>query len=173
MMNQDNINALGMAMTVVVVSIIVGFTIYFNNPSLNQAWSVQQQQQKDKGLVVVGGGVHSPESQFEKNYAKVKSAGQTGITHPVMAAGMIENHTITTIKLNTAQRIDKSQFIKAPEFAQISGYINTPNNNSPITLSSLRGKVVLLYIWHTHALTQFVLCRTLTIGIKNILIRVK
>ncbi|MBV9666883.1 MAG: redoxin family protein [Nitrososphaeraceae archaeon] len=146
-MNQDNINALGMAtvVVVVVVSVIVGFTIYFNNPGLNQAWSVQQQ--KDKGLVV-GGAVHSPESQFEKNYTNVKSAAQSGITHPVMAAGMIENHTMTTIKLNTAQfrQIDKSQFIKAPEFAQISGYINTPNN-SPITLSSLRGKVVLLYIW--------------------------
>ena len=38
MMNQDNINALVMAMTiVVVVSVIVSFTIYFNNPSLNQA----------------------------------------------------------------------------------------------------------------------------------------
>jgi ABC-type lipoprotein release transport system permease subunit len=65
-MNRDNISALVMAMTVV-VSVIVGFTIYFNNPSLNQAWSVQQQQQqKDKGLVVVGG-VHSPEFQLEKN----------------------------------------------------------------------------------------------------------
>ncbi|MBV9177267.1 MAG: redoxin family protein [Nitrososphaeraceae archaeon] len=137
--------AMTVVVVVVVVSVIVGFTIYFNNPSLNQAWSVQQQ--KDKGLVV-GGAVHSPESQFEKNYTNVKSAAQSGITHPVMAAGMIENHTMTTIKLNTAQfrQIDKSQFIKAPEFAQISGYINTPNN-SPITLSSLRGKVVLLYIW--------------------------
>ena len=48
-MNRDNISALVMAMTVV-VSVIVDFTIYFNNPSLNQAWSVQQQ--KDKGLVV-------------------------------------------------------------------------------------------------------------------------
>ena len=38
-MNRDNISALVMAMTVV-VSVIVGFTIYFNNPSLNQAWSV-------------------------------------------------------------------------------------------------------------------------------------
>jgi hypothetical protein len=37
-MNRDNISALVMAMTVVVVSVIVGFTIYFNNPSLNQAW---------------------------------------------------------------------------------------------------------------------------------------
>ena len=153
-MNRDNISALVMAMTVVVVSVIVGFTIYFNNPGLNQAWSVQQQQQqqqKDKGLVIVGG-VHSPEFQFEKNYTNIKSAAKSGINRPVIAPGMAEeNHTMTTtIKLDTTQfkQIDKSQFIKAPEFAQISGYINTPNNNnSPLTLSSLRGKVVLLYIW--------------------------
>jgi thiol-disulfide isomerase/thioredoxin len=132
-----------MAMTVVVF-VIVGAIIYFNNSSLNKAWSIQQ---KDKGMVV--GGVHSPEFKFEKNYDNVKSAVQTGITHPVIAAGMVENHTITTIKLNTTQyqQTNKSQFIKAPEFAQISGYINTPNNNSPITLSSLKGKVVLVYIW--------------------------
>ena len=135
---------------VVVVSVIVGFTIYFNNSGLNQVWSVQQQQ-KDKGLVVVGG-VHSPEFQLEKNYTNVKNAGQSGINRPVIAAGMVEeNHTMTTttMKLDTTQfrQIDKSRFIKAPGFAQISGYINTPNNNSPITLSSLRGKVVLLYIW--------------------------
>jgi thiol-disulfide isomerase/thioredoxin len=153
-MSRDNISVLVMAITVVVVlSVIVGFTIYFSNPSLNQAWSVQQQeqQQKDKRLVAVGG-VHSPEFQLEKNYTKMKSAAQTGINRPVTAAGMVEeNHTMTTttMKLNAAQfqQIDKSQFVKAPEFAQISGYINTPNNNSPITLSSLRGKVVLLYIW--------------------------
>ena len=143
-MNRDVISALVMAMTVV-ASVVVGFTIYFNNPSLNQAWSVQQQ--KDKGLVV--GGVHSPELEFRKRIMIMwKDAVPKGITHPVIAAGMIENHTITTIKLNTTQfqQIDKSQFIKAPEFAQISGYINTPNN-SPITLSSLKGKVVLVYIW--------------------------
>jgi thiol-disulfide isomerase/thioredoxin len=142
-MNRDNISALVMAITV--VSVIVGFTIYFSNPSLDKAWSVQQ---KDKGLVIAG--VHSPEIEFEKNYSNVKGAVQRfGITHPVIAAGMVENHTITTIKLNTTQfqQINKSQFKKAPEFAQISGYINTPNNNSPITLSSLKGKVVLVYIW--------------------------
>jgi len=81
----------------------------------------------------------------------MKSAAHSRINRPVIAAGMLEeNHTMTTtMKLNIAQfkQIDKSQFKKAPEFAQISGYINTPNNNSPITLSSLRGKVVLLYIW--------------------------
>ena len=43
-------------------------------------------------------------------------------------------------------QIDASQFIKAPEFAQITGYINTPHN-SPITLSSLKGKVVLVDFW--------------------------
>jgi thiol-disulfide isomerase/thioredoxin len=132
-----------MTMTVV-VSVIVGVTIYFDNPSLNQAWSVKEQ--KDKDLAVSG--VHSPEFQFEKNYDKVKRAIQTGITHPAIASGMVENHTMTTIKLNTTQfqQIDKSQFIKAPEFAQISDYINTPND-SPLTLSSLKGKVVLVYIW--------------------------
>jgi thiol-disulfide isomerase/thioredoxin len=148
-MGRDNISALVIAITLVVLSVIVGFTIYFNNPSLNQAWSIQQQ--KDKGLVVVGG-VHSPEFQLEKNYSNMKSAAQSGINHPVIAAGMVEeNHTIatTTMKLNPTQfrQIDKSQFTKAPEFAQISGHINTPNNNNPITLSSLKGKVVLLYIW--------------------------
>ncbi len=141
-MNPDDINVLVMA--IIVVSVILGFTIYFNNPSLNKAWSVQQQ--KDKGLAV--GGVHSPEFKFEKNYANVRSAAQTGITHPVIAAGMVKNHTITTIKLNTTQfqQVNESQFKKAPEFTQISGYINTPNN-SPLTLSSLKGKVVLVYIW--------------------------
>jgi thiol-disulfide isomerase/thioredoxin len=102
----------------------------------------------DKEEEVVG--VHSPEFESEKDIDSVKDADQrSGITYPAVANGMVENHTITTIKLNTTQfqEINKSQFKKAPEFAQISGYINTPNNNSPITLSSLKGKVVLVYIW--------------------------
>ena len=152
-MNRDNSSTIGMRPIVVFVFIVVGFAIYFNNPSLNQVWSVQQQQQqKDKGLVAVGGGVHSPEFQFEKNYTNVKNAAQSRINRPVMSTGMSEmNHTriTTTMKLNADQfrQIDKSQFRKAPEFNQINGYINTPNNNSPITLSSLKGKVVLFYIW--------------------------
>jgi thiol-disulfide isomerase/thioredoxin len=101
----------------------------------------------DKEEVV---GVHSPEFGFEENIDSVNGTVQRfGITHPAVANGMVENQTVTTIKLNTTQfqQINKSQFKKAPEFAQISGYINTPNNNSPITLSSLKGKVVLVYIW--------------------------
>lgn len=39
--------------------------------------------------------------------------------------------------------IDKSQFRKAPEFMDVSGYINT----APITLEDLKGKVVLVDFW--------------------------
>jgi thiol-disulfide isomerase/thioredoxin len=95
-------------------------------------------------------GVHSPELGFEENIDSVNGTVQRSeMTYTAIEAGMVENQTVTTIKLNTTkfQQIDKSQFKKAPEFAQISGYINTPNNNSPITLSSLKGKVVLVYIW--------------------------
>src|SRR5215216_5713202 len=95
-------------------------------------------------------GVHSPELEFEKDIDSMNGAVQRyGTAHPAVADGMVENHTVTTIKLNTTQfqQINKSQIKKAPEFAQISGYINTPNNNGPITLSSLKGKVVLVYIW--------------------------
>jgi thiol-disulfide isomerase/thioredoxin len=142
-MNRDNISALVLTIMALYV-IIFGFTIYFNNPpGLNQAWSIQQ---KDKDMLVLG--LHSPEFTFEKNYTNVKDAVQRfGITNSAVADTTIENHTVT-MKINATQfqHIDKSQFKKAPEFVQISGYINTPNNN-PLTLSSLKGKVVLVYIW--------------------------
>ena len=49
-----------------------------------------------------------------------------------------------TGKITKAQySIDKSQFSKAPDFAGISGYINT----HPITLKDLKGKVVLVDFW--------------------------
>jgi len=81
------------------------------------------------------------------NKASSSSAAQQRVEKFVSAA-TVQNGTITTIKLDKAQfqHIDKSQFIKAPEFVQIGGYINTPNN-SPLTLSSLRGKVVLVDFW--------------------------
>jgi thiol-disulfide isomerase/thioredoxin len=142
-LNRENISVLVMTM-LVVVYVTVGATTYFNNPSLKQAWAMQEQ--KDKDLTI--GGVHSPESRFEKNDDNMTRAVQIGISHPSITAGMVENQTTTTINLNTTQfqPIEKSQFIKAPEFAQIGGYINTPND-SPLTLSSLKGKVVLVYIW--------------------------
>jgi thiol-disulfide isomerase/thioredoxin len=109
-MNRDNISAVVMA--VAVVSLIVGFGIYFNSPTLNKAGSSQQQLEK------------------------------------FVSAGTITNGTTKTIKLNKTQflQIDRSQLQKAPEFTQIAGYINTPGN-APITLASLKGKVVLVDFW--------------------------
>src|SRR5213593_3694568 len=49
-----------------------------------------------------------------------------------------------TGKITKAQySIDKSQFSKAPDFAGVSGYLNT----NPITLKDLKGKVVLVDFW--------------------------
>jgi thiol-disulfide isomerase/thioredoxin len=108
-MNRNNLSAL--VIGVAVVAVIAGFTIYFNTPDLNKAWSVQQKVE-----------------QF------------------LSVATKEENQSTTTINLNKAQfqQINKSQFRKAPDFVQISGYINTP---APITLSSLKGKVVLVNFW--------------------------
>jgi thiol-disulfide isomerase/thioredoxin len=118
-MNKENISALVMA--IAVVALIAGFAVYFNSPSLNKASTSHQQQQVEK---------------------------------LVSAATTIQNGSLVTIKLDKSQfqHIDKSQFIKAPEFAQINGYINTPNNNnnnnnSPLTLSALKGKVILVDFW--------------------------
>ena len=128
---------------------LVIMTVSPSSNSLSSSFALGEQRftakMTDKEVV----GVHSPEFGFEENIDDdVNNTVQTGITHPVTTAGMVENQNITTMKLNATQfqQIDKSQFKKAPEFAQISGYINTPNN-SPITLSSLKGKVVLVYIW--------------------------
>ena len=117
-MNKDNISALIMA--IAVVALIAGFAVYFNSPSLNKASTSAQQQQVEK---------------------LVSGATTTKVDNGT---------TTTTIKLDKSQfeKLDKSQFRKAPEFAQISGYINTPNNyNNPLTLSSLKGKVVLVDFW--------------------------
>ena len=95
-MNRDNISALVVA--IMVLYVILGFTIYFNNPGLNKVWSIQQ---KDKDMLVLG--VHSPEFTFEKNYTNVKAAVQRfGITNPAIADTTIENHTVT-MKINTTQ----------------------------------------------------------------------
>ena len=60
-MSRHNISAIVLAITLLCV--IVGFTIYFHNPGLNKAWSIQQ---KDKGMVELG--VHSPEFTLYVGY---------------------------------------------------------------------------------------------------------
>src|SRR6266540_2711594 len=70
---------------------------------------------------------------------KVSSAQNAG-------KGFVSTVTVdsATGKITKAQySIDKSQFTKAPDFADVSGYINT----NPITLKDLKGKVVLVDFW--------------------------
>ena len=146
-MNTERISLFHSSTSLIISISIITTSIILLEISLNHHHTVLAQQLENKSSVV-GSGVHSPELEFERNYTNMENATQKGVSHPVIAAGMMENRSITTIRLNATkfQQIDKSQFTKAPEFAQIGGYINTPNN-SPITLSSLNGKVVLVYIW--------------------------
>jgi thiol-disulfide isomerase/thioredoxin len=111
--NKDNISAAIMA--IAVVTLIVGFAIYFNNPSFNKSSSIIQQQKIDKAI----------------------------------SAATSKNGNIITINLdkNKFTNIDKSQFQKAPDLTQISGYLNTPNNNQPIHLANYKGKIVLIDFW--------------------------
>jgi thiol-disulfide isomerase/thioredoxin len=111
--NKDNISAAIMA--IAVVTLIVGFAIYFNNPSFNKSSSIIQQQKIDKAI----------------------------------SAATSKNGNIIRINLdkNKFTNIDKSQFQKAPDLTQISGYLNTPNNNQPIHLANYKGKVVLIDFW--------------------------
>jgi thiol-disulfide isomerase/thioredoxin len=91
--------------------------------------------------VIVGFGVYF-------NSPSLNKASSQQQLEKIVSADTTTSGTIKTIKLDKAQylQIDKSQFQKAPEFAQIAGYINTPNN-APITLESLKGKVVLVDFW--------------------------
>ena len=146
-MNTERISLFHSSTSLIISISIITTSIILLEISLNNHHTALAQQLENKSSVI-GSGVHSPELEFERNYTNMENATQKGVSHPVIATGMMENRTITTIRLNATkfQQIDKSQFTKAPEFAQIGGYINTPNN-SPITLSSLNGKVVLVYIW--------------------------
>ena len=146
-MNTERISLFHSSTSLIISISIITTSIILLEISLNNHHTVLAQQLENKSSVV-GSGVHSPELEFERNYTNMENATQKGVSHPVIVTGMMENRSITTIRLNATkfQQIDKSQFTKAPEFAQIGGYINTPNN-SPITLSSLKGKVVLVYIW--------------------------
>jgi thiol-disulfide isomerase/thioredoxin len=99
------------------LSLIAGFTTYLNSPDLSK-----------------------PIAQGEEGgraTTKIDSTTQ-------LSQESTENSTITTNWINNAQfPIDKSQFKKAPEFAETTGYINT----ELIKLTDLRGKVVLVNFW--------------------------
>lgn len=98
----------------IALSLIAGFTTYLNSPDLSKP-------------VAQGGGART----------KFDSVTQ-------LAQESTANSTITNNWIDNAQfPIDKSQFKKAPEFAENSGYINT----ELIKLADLRGKVVLVKLY--------------------------
>ncbi len=90
-----------------VLSLIVGFATFFNNPDFS----------------------------YKTLSSSVSQASGFSSTN-------IQQDTNTRY-YGTQFKIDKSQFRKAPEFTQITGYVNT----NPIKLSDLRGKVVLVHFW--------------------------
>jgi thiol-disulfide isomerase/thioredoxin len=100
----------------IALSLIAGFTTYFISPDLNKTVA-----------------------QGEEDGVTTKFDSTTQLAHEGT-----ENSTITNNRINNAQfPIDKSQFKRAPEFAETNGYINT----APIKLADLRGKVVLVNFW--------------------------
>ncbi|MCI0562683.1 MAG: thiol-disulfide isomerase, partial [Nitrososphaera sp.] len=80
--------------------------------------------------LIAGFGVY-----FNSPSLNTAASGQQGNFVP--NAIVEDNGTVTKVQ------IDKSRFKLAPEFAQISGYINT----EPLALADLRGKVVLVDFW--------------------------
>ncbi|HYX56068.1 MAG TPA: thioredoxin family protein, partial [Nitrososphaeraceae archaeon] len=107
-------NLSALLMAVAVVSLIAGFAVYFNSPDLNKTASSSS----------------SPGGSITKFIpATITNNGNA-------------NSSSSQIK-NAQFQIDKSQFKKAPDFAKITGYINT----EPINIKDLKGKVVLVDFW--------------------------
>src|SRR5919107_1847829 len=106
-------NLSALLMAVAVVSLIAGFAVYFNSPDLNKT-------------------------------ASSSSSPGGSITKFIPATITNNGNANSSSQIKNAQfQMDKSQFKKAPDFAKITGYINT----EPINIKDLKGKVVLVDFW--------------------------
>ena len=123
----DNHYFIYQSLIISIIVIIISIILFEVGP-VNHYTAMAQQ--LNKSMLTVG--VHSPDFKFEKNHSNARTANESGVSHTISAGGMGENHTIMIVKLNTTkfQQIDKSQFTKAPEFAQIGGFIKKPKNTN-------------------------------------------
>ncbi len=128
---------LGIIFIIVGVAIIGGFDkktqlLLLNSGFFDVTKIEQKLLEKNNAPIVVPPTTQPKDETIIKNIPEVK-----------------ESDTKTVIKktpttyLNQDQK--QSKFKKVPELSSIDGYINT--NREPITLASLKGKVVLLDIW--------------------------
>lgn len=150
-MNKESISTVLAAVTV--ISLIVGTSVYLNQPELNNnavsSTSRNQEKQIDKVL--------SPSSPSQSSSSILSTSASS--PSPVMSSDLqrdpvpvskesTKTQSPNIIKLNRTEfdQIDNSQFRKAPEFAAIANYVNT-NNSEQLSLEDLRGKVVVVNIW--------------------------
>ena len=84
-------------------------------------------------------------SRYSNDNNNVHTSMVLIIVTVTLIAGPTITYLISPYTAKAAQfNMDKSQFKRAPEFTGITGYINTP---SPVKLSDLKGKIVLVHFW--------------------------
>ncbi len=154
-MNKESISAVLTAVTV--ISLIVGFSVYLNQPELNNnsvsSTSKNQENQIDKVFTLSSPSPSSSSSSIipstsVSSSSPVKSSDLQKDTVSVSKEST-KTQLPNIIKLNRTEfdQIDNTQFRKAPEFVDIAEHINNNNNSEQLRLEDLRGKVVLVNIW--------------------------
>jgi hypothetical protein len=87
-MNTERISLFHSSTSLIISISIITTSIILLEISLNNHQTALAQQLEKKSSVI-GGRVHSPELEFERNYTNIENATQKGVSHPVIATGMM------------------------------------------------------------------------------------